>query len=98
MYPHSIGNMNCEDAEYFELMFLTGDMIGKVKMNFEQDADAGVAVKFKTRGNEMINEIGEFAKTDSMVSVPIPLEEQVIGFFGTEDANKNILSLGIVTK
>ena len=100
MYPPAIGNMRCDDGEYYDLMHLTGGKIGKVKLQFENDADAGVALKVKGRDRaEMVEEIGEWERAgDGMVTQAIPLDEELIGFHGTTDAARHILALGIVTR
>ena len=100
MYPSPIGNMRCDDGEYYDLMHLTGGKIGKIKLQFENDPDAGVALKVKGRDSrEMIEEIGEWERADDdMVTQAIPLDEELIGFHGTTDEADQILALGIVTR
>ena len=100
MYPDPIGNMWCGDDEYYDLMHLTGGKIGKIKLQFEEDADAGVALKVKGRDSrEMVEEIGEWERAgDGMVTQAIPLDEEIIGFHGTTDDADQILALGIVTR
>ena len=101
--------MSCADDSYFDLMHVNGPQIGKVKLSFEADDDAGVAIKLKKRdddswswqinealGQNMIEALGEFESDDKSV-LNVPADEQLIGFYGTQDENDQILSLGLVT-
>ena len=94
-YPTAIGDMSCADDSYFDLMHINGPQIGKVKLSFEADEDAGVAIKLKERdddswswtvsealGQNMIEALGEFDSDNKSVLV-VPANEQLIGFFGT---------------
>ena len=50
-YPNAIGDMMCEDDSYRDLMHINGPEIGRIKMKFETDGDAGVAIQLKERVN-----------------------------------------------
>ena len=65
-------------------------------MNFEEDGD-GIAFKFRKRNDKMLLKTGD--REHSIAHVyDIPDNQELIAFHGKEDANKNIIELGIITR
>ena len=98
-YPPGIGNMSCEDSEYGKLK-ISGKNVGWIKMNFEQDSDHGVAIKFRSRDDQLLWKTG--VRDSRFATIwDIPDDEELIGFHGKEAGsgiNKKIVELGIVTR
>ena len=96
--------MWCEDPHYMDTMSISGTDVGQIKMNFEQDTDHGVAIKFKQRDTGLLYKTGE---RDFTVDADwnhvwnIPADEELIGFYGGEQgsgSDMKIVELGIITR
>ena len=82
-HPPGIGNMKCDDSEFGKL-HISGGNVGWIKMNFEDDYDNGVAIKFRTRDDRLLWKTG---MRDSRYATvfDIPDDEELIGFHGKEE-------------
>ena len=65
-------------------------------MNFEEDGD-GIAFKFRKRNDKVLMKTGDRKHSIAQV-YDIPDDQELIGFHGKEDQNRNIMEIGIITR
>ena len=86
--------MWCEDPDFMDTMSITGTDVKQIKMNFEQDGDNGVAIKFRNRDDGLLWKTGvrDYSiEADWNHVFEIPDDEELIGFHGKEEGSgKNI--------
>jgi hypothetical protein len=79
--------MWCEDDDFVDTMSITGTDVKQIKMNFEQDGNNGVAIKFRNRDDGLLWKTGvrDFSIEADWNNVwEIPDDEELIGFHGKE--------------
>ena len=83
--------MWCDDPDYMDTMSITGTDVKQIKMNFEQDDDNGVAIKFRNRDDGLLWKTGvrDFysdsgSDNDWRFVWEIADDEELIGFHGKE--------------
>ena len=82
--------MWCDDPDYMDTMSITGADVKQIKMNFEQDGDNGVAIKFRNRDDGLLWKTGvrdHSVEADWNNVWEIPDDEELIGFHGKEEGS-----------
>ena len=82
--------MWCDDPDYMDTMSITGTDVKQIKMNFEQDGDNGVAIKFRNRDDGLLWKTGvrdHSVEADWNNVWEIPDDEELIGFHGKEEGS-----------
>lgn len=80
--------MWCEDDDFMDTMSITGTDVKQIKMNFEQDGNNGVAIKFRNRDDGLLWKTGvrdHSIEADWNNVWEIPDDEELIGFHGKEE-------------